>query len=147
MSTILLELDTRPPKVKLPAIRDIQPPAVWEAVFEVDEEPGPISFVLVDTVGDEHALGHTVEGLIIRVRVPTSALGRGQVILRGTVADQVCNVAQIEVPVFVMGEIGYLAVLDMGRAYDCSLSEDGYAVALDISRAYDCVMTRDVVED
>jgi len=145
MSVVRVALDTKAPKVKVPAIRDIEPPLVWDAVFEADEALGPVTFVLADALGEEYLLGHTVEGTSVRVRVPTTTLLQGPATLKGWVADTVCNVTLIEVPIHVLGEIGYEATLTMGRAYGGTVSIDqAYEVVVALVRAYATQETNDL---
>jgi hypothetical protein len=144
VTVVALELDTRPPKVRVPSIRDIAPPLVWDAVFEADEELGPVTFVLADAIGDEYLLGHTVEGTTITVRVPTTTLLAGPAVLKGWVADTVCNVTRIEVPIHVLGEPAFEATLTMGRAYGAIMTIDqAYEAVVTILRAYGARETHD----
>lgn len=145
MSTVYIDLDTRAPEVTVPDIRDIEPPAVWDARFEADEDLGPVTFVLADARGDEYLLGHVVEGRSIQVTVPTTTLLQGPAKLLAWIADTVCNVRQIEVPLHVLGVIGYEATLVMGRAYEVTMSMDqAYEALVTIERSYDTKLTNDL---
>lgn len=145
MSTVYIDLDTRAPQVTVPDIRDIEPPAVWDAHFEVDEDLGPVTFVLADALGDQYLLGHVVEGRSIQVTVPTTTLLQGPAHLLAWIADTVCNVREIDVPIHVLGVIGYEATLVMGRAYEVTMSIDqAYEVLVTTESAYDTRMTNDL---